>query len=136
MPEWLRLSHALLLLVAVDLFNRCAALSLLNASMRAHREDLERQVREANRPKVTRRASSWEILTCPKGCPQLVLTESLPTTGEDAQILQYVFCLPAPWGANLLESTARNRDVMVEKLLAEGTRVAGLEEALSFNEET
>jgi hypothetical protein len=84
---------------------------------------------------VIRRASHWEVLTCPKECPQLVLTESLPTTGEDARILQYALCLPEPWGANLMESTARNRDIMVEKLLADGTRVAGLEEALSFTEE-
>jgi hypothetical protein len=50
MPEWLRLTCDLLLLVAVDLFNRGVALARVNASMQDHREDLERQVRGGGRP--------------------------------------------------------------------------------------
>lgn len=83
------------------------------------------------RPIVARHETRWHISRTGTGRVALVLEEYVHTTAEGGgRYASTRSLLPEPVGSELWSAVMEQRDALVEKTLAEGTRVFDLEKGL------
>lgn len=116
-----------------------ALLERLNPLMRevarilaAQKKKLEVERERLSRPVISRHETRWSITRTETGRVALVLEEYLHTTAEGGgRYATTRALLPEPTGTHLLDAVREQRDTLVEKTLAEGTRIIDLEKGLT-----
>lgn len=99
--------------------------------MRTEKKRLEAERVRLQRPAFVRHETRWSISRTDTGRVALVLEEYVHTTAEGGgRYASTRSLLPEPVGSELWSAVMEQRDTLVEKTLAEGTRVFDLEKGL------
>lgn len=135
MPEWIQL---VLLGVGMELariagvYDRAGPVArVVGGLLKMEKRRLEAERVRLQRPAFVRHETRWKISRTDTGRVALILEEYVHTTAESGgRLASTRALLPEPTGSELWSAVMEQRDTLVEKTLAEGTRVFDLEKGL------